>query len=254
MLAESVSAEGALAHSARTVSELGELLPDVCIPRHARRSELRLLLEQQSAPICFAGLSLVPVVRSRTERTLLGAVPVSLVAAIYDGDAAPASRPTTAPPSRPPNARSRANELERGDFPKDLSRPLLEAGTERAATACPPRRNAVDEASGRDAKGGGAEAAPESPVDVLYDEGGELRPGADLAPLTISRNMRLARVCYLFRLLGTASACVTEEGEFVGSLTRLNLSQRLASLAEDHAEPPAHPTGGSPYRLSMSSL
>ena len=36
-------------------------------------------------------------------------------------------------------------------------------------------------------------------IDVLYDEEGELREGVDLAPLTVAKQTRLARISYLVR-------------------------------------------------------
>ena len=49
------------------------------------------------------------------------------------------------------------------------------------------------------------------------------REGAELAPLQISKHMRLSRVSFLFRMLGVSYSCVTERGRLLGVLTRLDV-------------------------------
>ena len=119
----------------------------------------------------------------------------------------------------------------------ELSQPLL--------TRHGPPARAFGASSSEGSHGSKCEDASDGEaIDVLHGEDGELREGADLAPLAISKHMVLARVAFLFRMLGTASACVTDEGKLVGTLSRLDFCQRAESLvaAGKHAKTVARET------------
>ena len=62
-------------------------------------------------------------------------------------------------------------------------------------------------------------------IDLLYDEYGILRPGVDLAPLTVSKHTKLARISYVLRMLGASTVFVLDEGKFFGVLTRVAMFQ-----------------------------
>ena len=62
-------------------------------------------------------------------------------------------------------------------------------------------------------------------IDLLYDEYGALRPGVDLAPLTVSKHTKLARISYVLRMLGASTVFVLDEGKFFGVLTRVAMFQ-----------------------------
>jgi hypothetical protein len=70
-------------------------------------------------------------------------------------------------------------------------------------------------------------------IDVLYDEFGRLRAGADLAPLSVSIHTKLARMSYVLRLLGAACVFVIEEGALAGVLTRVGLFQVEKELVDE---------------------
>ena len=68
---------------------------------------------------------------------------------------------------------------------------------------------------------------------MLYESDGRLRDAADLAPLTVSSQMRLARVAFLLRSVGAAACCVVDEGRLVGVVTTPDLAN-----VEQRAPPP----------------
>lgn len=60
-------------------------------------------------------------------------------------------------------------------------------------------------------------------VDLLYDDQGNVRPGVDLAALTVSKSTKLARISYVLRMLGASTVNVLDEGRLAGVLTRVAL-------------------------------
>ena len=61
-------------------------------------------------------------------------------------------------------------------------------------------------------------------LDLLYEQdSGALRPGVDLAPLTVSTHTKLARISYLLGNLGASHVLVLREGLLHGMLTRVKV-------------------------------
>ena len=60
-------------------------------------------------------------------------------------------------------------------------------------------------------------------IDLLRDASGELRAGVDLAPLTVFKHTRLARMSFMLRTLGASTVNVIDEGRLAGVLTRVSL-------------------------------
>ena len=101
---------------------------------------------------------------------------------------------------------------------------------------------------------GVASSVTEDTLDLLWDDGPASeardeppREGAELAPLQISKHMRLSRVTFLFRMLGVSYACVTENGRLLGVLTRLD-------LVEEEKIRTAAPRGAFPHRATVACL
>ena len=111
---------------------------------------------------------------------------------------------------------------------EDVLNEFEELATHRLAQTAPPAPGPA--CGGADAAGAGAASGTEETLDLLWRDGPASearddppREGAELAPLQISKHMRLSRVTFLFRMLGVSYACVTENGRLLGVLTRLDL-------------------------------
>jgi len=108
--------------------------------------------------------------------------------------------------------------------------PSARLAAARAAIDWLPARGDANRANRANPAGVGAAGGTEETLDLLWRDGpasearGEPpRDGTELAPLQISKHMRLSRVTFLFRMLGVSYACVTESGRLLGVLTCLDL-------------------------------
>ena len=109
-----------------------------------------------------------------------------------------------------------------------LREPLLDSGDAREGGG-----GSGDAATARPASTASpGDADTEQMLDMLYTDDSQMRTGVDLAPLTVSRRMKLARISYVLRLLGASSAVGIDEGRFLGVLTRVTLFRVEANLLD----------------------
>ena len=199
-----------------SVQELGMFgtLHRIRLPRHVSHATLKAFLPRQKAFMQQTGVAFVPVVSSDgAEATFVGCVYFHLLEDVLNEfEELDAHRlAQEAPSARLAADRAASDGLSRGDanpaYPIHPTHPIHHP------------------------TGAGVAGGTEETLDLLWRGGVESeargeppREGAELAPLQISKHMRLPRVTFLFRMLGVSYACVT----WIGLASGLVLAKGLA--------------------------
>lgn len=249
-----LSADGPLAYSSLTLADAEVHIQAISLPRFISRRDLITTVRENAVRWPLSGIAFVPIVHSLAQPVLIGYCPTVLLDELIhgeeggDGRGGAQQRATrTGYVAPPPSSRNSLIDsalalAESATAPRQgrrsgvcgscalsqLAEPLL-AQTAAAPTRKdePAERQEAAPASTSSEEGSNgtprASETEEDMIDLLYNDEDELRPGVDLAPLTVSKNIKLARVSYLLRTLGASSIAVTENGALVGVVTRINL-------------------------------